>query len=70
VLTTLAGWRTLSLAGDSAATAAALAGGYHLAWLAGAGAVIVTLALVVTVLRVKQPAAVEMPNAECCEAAA
>jgi len=32
--------------------------------------VIATLALVVTVLRVKQPAAVEMPNAECCEAAA
>src|SRR6266550_4758250 len=70
VLATLAGWRTLSLAGDGAATAAALAGGYHLAWLAGAGAVIATLALVVTVLRVRQPAAVEMPNAECCEAAA
>ena len=70
VLATLAGWRTLSLAGDGAATAAALAGGYHLAWLAGAGAVVATLALVVTVLRVRQPAAVEMPNADCCEAAA
>ena len=70
VLATLAGWRTLSLAGDGAATAVALAGGYHLAWLAGAGAVIATLTLVVTVLRVRQPAAVEMPNADCCEAAA
>src|SRR5438067_3358436 len=65
VLATLAGWRTLSLAGDGAATAVALAGGYHLAWLAGAGAVIATLTLVVTVLRVRQPAAVEMPNADC-----
>ena len=70
VLATLAGWRTLNLAGDGAATAAALAGGYHLAWLAGAGAVMATLALVVTVLRVKQPAPVQMPDAECCEAAA
>ena len=70
VLATLAGWRTLSLAGDGAATAVALAGGYQLAWLAGAGAVIATLALVVTVLRVRQPAAVEMPSADCCEAAA
>src|SRR5437762_658561 len=70
VLATLAGWRTLSLAGDGAAPGVALAGGSRLAWRGGAGAVIATLALVVTVLRVRQPAAVEMPNAECCEAAA
>jgi len=51
VLATLAGARTLSLLHDGAGTAAALAGGYHLAWLVGAGTVIVTLALTTSLLR-------------------
>jgi len=51
VLATLAGARTLSLLHDGAGTAAALAGGYHLAWLVGAGTVIVTLALTISLLR-------------------
>jgi EmrB/QacA subfamily drug resistance transporter len=51
VLATLAGARTLSLLHDGSGTAAALAGGYHLAWLVGAGTVIVTLALTISLLR-------------------
>ena len=53
VLATLAGSRTLSLLHDGAGTAAALAGGYHLAWLVGAGTVIVTLALTTCLLRTR-----------------
>ncbi|HET7466930.1 MAG TPA: MFS transporter [Candidatus Dormibacteraeota bacterium] len=72
VLAALAGWRTLGLAGDGAATAVAVAGGYHLAWLAGAGAVIGTLVLVVTVLRTHKAGDAYVPQADCieCEAAA
>ena len=51
VLATLAGARTLSLLHDGAGAAVALAGGYHLAWLVGAGTVIVTLALTISLLR-------------------
>src|SRR3984893_14324272 len=51
VLATVAGTRTLSLVQDGIGGAAALAGGYHLAWLVGAGMVVVTLALAVSTLR-------------------
>ena len=64
VLATLAGARTLSLLRDGAGTAAALAGGYHLAWLVGAGTVIVTLALTISLLRAGT--ATEMP-VDLCE---
>ena len=64
VLATLAGARTLSLLHDGAGTAAALAGGYHLAWLVGAGTVIVTLALTISLLRAGT--ATEMP-VDLCE---
>src|ERR1700682_2930531 len=53
VLATLAGTRTLALVHDGAGSAAALAGGYHLAWLVGAGTVAVTLVLAVTALRTR-----------------
>jgi EmrB/QacA subfamily drug resistance transporter len=64
VLATLAGARTLSLLRDGAGTAAALAGGYHLAWLVGAATVIVTLALTISLLRAGT--AREMP-VDLCE---
>ena len=51
ILATLAGAWTLNLVHDGAGTAAALAGGYHLAWLVSAGTVIVTLAVTVFTLR-------------------
>jgi MFS family permease len=50
-LATLAGWRTLNLVHDGAGSAAALAGGYHLAWLVGAGIVGITFALAMSLLR-------------------
>ena len=64
VLATLAGARTLSLLRDGAGIAPALAGGYHLAWLVGAGTVIVTLALTISLLRAGT--AREMP-VDLCE---
>jgi len=53
VLATLAGARTLSLARDGVSTTAALAGGYHLAWLVGAGTVGITLVLTISLLRTR-----------------
>jgi EmrB/QacA subfamily drug resistance transporter len=53
VLATLAGARTLNLVHDGVDVAAALAGGYHLAWLVGAGTVVITLALTMSVLRAR-----------------
>ena len=72
VLATLAGSRTLSLLHDGAGSAVALAGGYHLAWLVGAGTVVVTLALAMSLLRGRPSMPVELPETECveCEAAA
>jgi len=69
VLATVAGARTENLLHDGAEGAAALAGGYHLAWLVCSGAVVVTLALTVLVLR--RRTIVEMQD-DCleCEAAA
>ncbi len=69
VLATLAGARTLNLVHDGAGSAAALASGYHLAWLVGAGTVVVTLALAVTALRTRSPKQSQMEPADC-EAAA
>jgi len=72
VLATLAGSRTSSLLHDGTGSAVALAGGYHLAWLVGAGAVVVTLALAMSLLRGRPSMPVELPETECvgCEAAA
>ncbi len=53
VLATLAGARSLSLAHDGATATAALAGGYHLAWLVGAGTVVITLVLTISLLRTR-----------------
>jgi len=64
VLATLAGARTAALtqAGDS--NGAALAGGFHLAWLVGAGVVMVALGLAAAVLRSRPATAVEDEPAE------
>jgi EmrB/QacA subfamily drug resistance transporter len=51
ILATLAGARTLSLVHEGAGNAAALAAGYHLAWLVSAATIIVTLALTLAALR-------------------
>ncbi|MDQ6772378.1 MAG: MFS transporter [Candidatus Dormibacteraeota bacterium] len=48
VLATLAGARTLSLVEGGAAAPAALAGGYHLAWLVGAGVALVSLGVAIS----------------------
>jgi MFS family permease len=60
VLATLAGSRTLSMLRDGAGGAAALAGGYHLAWLVGAGTVLVTLALTMSLLRTRNNGEMEV----------
>ena len=66
VLATLAGSRTLNLVQEGAGSADALAGGYHLAWLVGAGAVLVSLAVAIWLLRVRSAEQVEeaLPDAE------
>ena len=51
VLATLAGTRSISLVQHGVSATAALAGGYHLAWLVGAGTVLITLVLTVSLLR-------------------
>jgi EmrB/QacA subfamily drug resistance transporter len=51
VLATLASTRTLHLVHDGVDSVAALAGGYHMAWLVGAVTVVVTLALATSTLR-------------------
>ena len=60
VLATLAGARTLNLVHDGATTTAALAGGYHLAWLVGAGTVVITLALTLSLLRTRTSQEMEL----------
>src|SRR5712692_2588291 len=64
ILATLAGARTMSLLHDGATTAAALAGGYHLAWLVGAGTVVVTLGLTMSVLRMHTATEMQVEPAE------
>jgi MFS family permease len=51
ILATLAGARTVNLVHDGVGSAAALAGGYHLAWLVSAATILVTLALTLSALR-------------------
>jgi EmrB/QacA subfamily drug resistance transporter len=64
VLATLAGARTLNLVHDGIGSTAALAGGYHLAWLVGAATVVITLALTVSALRARTSAEMELEPAE------
>jgi EmrB/QacA subfamily drug resistance transporter len=64
VLGTLAASRTSSLAADGASTAAALTGGYHLAFELAAGAVVVGIVLALTVLRVPARAQVRQAGSE------
>jgi hypothetical protein len=54
VLATIAGARTLNLVHDGVGSAAALAGGYHLAWFIGAATIGITLVLTMTVLRARR----------------
>jgi hypothetical protein len=60
VLATLAGARTMNLIHDGAGTTAALAGGYHLAWLVGAATVLLTLVLTLSLLRGSRSAEMEV----------
>jgi EmrB/QacA subfamily drug resistance transporter len=60
VLATLAGARTIDLIHNGANGTAALAGGYHLAWLVGAGTVVITLALTITLLRARTSTQMEL----------
>jgi hypothetical protein len=53
VLATLAGARTIDLVHNGLGATAALAGGYHLAWLVGAGTIVITLALTMSLLRAR-----------------
>ena len=64
VLATLAAARTLNLLHDGATTAVALAGGYHLGWLVGAGTVVVTLGLTVSLLRAHTTTEMQVEPAE------
>ena len=64
VLATLAGARTLSLAHGGASATAALAGGYHLAWLVGAGTVVITLVMTISLLRTRSSFELELAQDE------
>ncbi|HVH65531.1 MAG TPA: MFS transporter [Candidatus Acidoferrum sp.] len=74
VLATIAGARATSLAGAGFDLPTALSGGFHLAWLVGAGVVAVTLGVAWMTLRTRQTASqhAEMVSGDCvdCEAAA
>ncbi|HSS60939.1 MAG TPA: DHA2 family efflux MFS transporter permease subunit [Candidatus Limnocylindrales bacterium] len=67
VLATIAGSRTVDLVRGGADTGAALAGGYHLAWIIGAGVVVVTLVVAALTLRAPRQVAeaVDMSPDEC-----
>jgi MFS family permease len=64
VLATLAASRTVSLMTDGATTNAALAGGYHMAWLISAGTVVVTLGLTLSLLRTRTATEMRVEPAE------
>jgi hypothetical protein len=64
VLATLAAARTMSLVHDGVTSSAALAGGYHLAWLVGAGTVVVTLGLTMSLLREHTATEMQVESAE------
>jgi EmrB/QacA subfamily drug resistance transporter len=55
VLATVAGTRTVDMMQGGASLTAALAGGYHFAWLVGAGVAVVTLVVAATLLRSQSP---------------
>jgi len=71
VMATLAGSRTLDLIQNGADSVTALAAGYHLAWLVGAGIVVVTLGTSAWLLTSRTATVAEV-DADCveCEAAA
>jgi EmrB/QacA subfamily drug resistance transporter len=64
VFATVAGTRTSSLLHEGVAGVTALAGGYHLAWLVGAGIILFTLALAIGVLRGDRSRAMELEPAD------
>ena len=64
ILATLAGARTLNLVHDGVGSASALAGGYHLAWLVGAGTVIIAVALAIAALRRRSATEIEVELSE------
>jgi EmrB/QacA subfamily drug resistance transporter len=64
VLATLAGARTVNLVHDGVGSSAALAGGYHVAWLVGALTVVITLALAMSFLRAGTSMEIEDAQAE------
>jgi EmrB/QacA subfamily drug resistance transporter len=64
ILASLAAWRTDSLKADGEGTLAALAGGYHAAFLAGAIFAIVAVVVGVALLRSRDPAAAAAHGAE------
>src|SRR5215472_9424212 len=59
VFATLAGSRTLNLAQGGAVSADALAGGYHLSWLVGAGAALLSFGVAISILRMRRSMAAE-----------
>jgi MFS family permease len=72
VLATIAGGRTAALIGGGIDGTAALAGGYHFAWLVGAGVVVVTLVVAALTLRTRKMIVVPQIDVDCaeCEVAA
>ena len=64
ILATLAGARTLDLIHNGVGATAALAAGYHMAWLVGAGTVVVTLALSMSLLRARTSKQMELAQNE------
>jgi hypothetical protein len=66
VLATLSATRSDGLAGDGAAAAAALTGGYHLAFAIGAGLVLVALLVAIVVLEPEQRAAEHAGSGKVC----
>jgi EmrB/QacA subfamily drug resistance transporter len=68
ILATIAAARTAALGGSGLAATAALAGGYHMAWLVSACTVVVTIAITVVTLRPRLGA--ETYNEELREEAA
>ena len=69
VLATLAGARTLDLVNSGVGLTAALAGGYHMAWVVGAGFVAVTVGIELALLRPETQAEPDA-NLAACESAA
>ncbi len=64
VLATLSATRSAHLLGTGKSSAAALTGGYHLAFLIGAGLILIAIVVAATALRVEQAASPAEPAAE------